>query len=271
MIPIQRFALGIEYDGTAFHGWQRQRQVSSVQETVENALSKVSSQAITVVAAGRTDTGVHATQQVVHFDTSAKRTERAWVMGCNTFLPSSVRILWARPVPLDFDARRSALSRRYRYMVYNHAIRPSLFRTQLGWYYRKLDVQKMREAASYWLGEHDFSSFRASECQSKTPIRKMIEICVDGWDNTWINIEFEANAFLHHMVRNMMGVLWKIGGEEVSPDWAKTLLLAKDRRLASITAPPQGLYLVAVRYPKEFGLPSEESSASIFAAIRDKR
>jgi len=259
-----RLALGIEYDGTAFHGWQRQRDVVSVQETLEKALSKVAAESIKVVAAGRTDTGVHATQQVIHFDTTAERHKDAWIMGTNTFLPPQVRVLWVKPVPSSFDARRSALSRRYLYKIYSHRIRPSLYRNQVGWCFKKLDLQKMREASEFLIGEHDFSSFRASECQSKTPVRRMMEINITSLasshpvinsDSPWINIEFEANAFLHHMVRNMVGVLWKIGAGEAAPEWVKEVLLAKDRKTASITAPPQGLYLIAVRYPECYEIP----------------
>lgn len=262
---IQRVAMGVEYDGHSFHGWQRQHHAISVQETLETALSQVAAEPIKIVAAGRTDAGVHATQQVIHFESSANRSERAWVLGTNTALKKPVRILWARPVPSHFSARWSALSRRYRYMVYNHPIRPSLFRTMAGWYYRKLDVQKMRTAAAHWIGDHDFSSFRASECQSKTPVRHIKEITLQQLDEHWISIEFEANAFLHHMVRNMMGVLWKIGAGDASTDWAKEVLLARDRRMAGITAPPYGLYLIAVRYPEEFALPTSNGISFLVA------
>lgn len=249
-----RMALGIEYDGTLFKGWQRQKEVRSIQETVEEALSKVASQPIQTIAAGRTDAKVHATYQVIHFDTDAIRSERAWVFGTNTHLPSSVRVLFAKTVERDFDARRSATARRYRYIVHNHPIRPALSRHHVGWYYRKLDVQRMREGAAYWIGEHDFSSFRASECQSKTPFRHVFEITIERFQDKVI-IEIEANAFLHHMVRNMVGVLWKIGSGQVKSEFANFVLQAKSRKMAGVTASPSGLYLVAVRYPEEFGIP----------------
>lgn len=251
---MNRIALGLEYDGTHFKGWQRQKEVRSIQETVEQALTSVATHTIHITAAGRTDAGVHATYQVVHFETSVERIERAWVFGINTILPRAIRALFAKTVSQNFNARRSATARRYRYIVHNNPIRPALFSNQVGWYYRKLDVQKMREAARFWLGEHDFSSFRASECQSKTPIRRVTEISIDRFQDKVI-IEIEANAFLHHMVRNMVGVLWKIGsgGEEIS--FADKVLQAKNRSLAGVTAPPNGLYLIGVRYPKEFGLP----------------
>lgn len=251
---MKKIALGIEYDGSAFHGWQRQRDVYSIQETLETALSKVAAHPVETVAAGRTDAKVHALGQVVHFECHTERTERAWVFGANTELPPSVRVLWAKEVPSHFNARYSALARRYRYIIYNHPIRPCLYRNQVGWYYKKLDIHKMRVAASHWLGEHDFSSFRASQCQSKTPVRNVIEINIQEKEQDWIMIEIEANAFLHHMVRNMVGALWHIGSGEYEPDWAHELLLARDRRLAGITAPPQGLYLMAVMYPEEFEL-----------------
>lgn len=250
-----RIAMGLEYDGHPFHGWQRQAHACSIQETLETALAKVASHPIKTIAAGRTDAGVHATGQVIHFDTHAIRSEHAWLFGTNTALPKSIRVLWIRFVPQHFHARYSALSRRYRYVIYNNLIRPSLFRTAVGWYYKKLDIQKMREGARHWLGEHDFSSFRASECQSKTTVRQLKEISIQHLNEDWITIDVEANAFLHHMVRNMVGVLWSIGSAKVLPEWAHEVLLARDRRQAGITASPKGLYLTAVNYPVEFELP----------------
>lgn len=249
-----RIALGVEYDGSAFHGWQRQRELSSVQETLEEALSYIACHPVQTVCAGRTDKGVHASHQVVHFDTNAKRDGRAWVYGANTVLSPFVRVLWAKSVPNDFHARRSALVRRYRYVIYNHAIRPSLLKNYVSWYYRPLDVQKMSEAAQYWIGEHDFSSFRAAQCQSKSPIRHVHAITVIRLGDR-IVIDVTANAFLHHMIRNMAGVLLAIGAGLAGVEWAQTVLMAKDRRQAGLTASPQGLYLVTVRYGLHFGLP----------------
>jgi len=254
---MHRIALGIEYDGSCFRGWQRQAFVSSVQEVVEKALSKVADHPVVVVCAGRTDAAVHATAQVVHFDTIAERSERAWVFGANTSLAPEVRILWAKAVSSEFNARRSALLRRYRYIIYNYPIRASLLRGQVSWYYRKLDCQKMSEAAQYWIGEHDFSSFRAAECQSKSPIRQMMSIQIQRM-NDYVVVDLAANAFLHHMVRNMVGVLLMIGSGQKPPIWAKEVLFARDRREASITAPPNGLYLVAVEYPESFGIPKAD-------------
>lgn len=249
-----RIALGIEYDGSQFQGWQRQATGPSVQAELESALSKVANIPIATICAGRTDTGVHASGQVVHFDSSVIRSEHAWVFGTNTELSLAVRVRWARAVPNHFNARRSAISRRYRYVIYNHPIRPSILRQFLSWEYRKLDISRMKEASQYWLGEHDFSSFRGSQCQSRSPIRHIHSIQVLRLGDQVI-IELVANAFLHHMVRNMVGVLIRIGSGRAEVSWAKGVLEARDRRAAAITAPPMGLYLVEVQYPEEFALP----------------
>jgi len=254
---VVRIALGLEYDGSVFHGWQRQTYLASVQETLEIALSRVACHTILTTCAGRTDTGVHASQQVVHFDTVATRSERAWVYGTNTVLSPSLRVLWARVVPLSFNARRSAIGRQYRYVIYNHPIRPSLLREYVSWYYRPLDEQKMLAAAQYWVGEHDFSSFRAAQCQSISPVRHVRAIQVTRLGDK-IVLEVSANAFLHHMIRNMVGVLLAIGAGKANVEWAKEVLLAKDRRKAGLTASPKGLYLVTVEYPDHFGLPKTE-------------
>lgn len=253
-MKIQRIAVGLEYEGSHFRGWQKQATVSSIQEVVQNALTRIAGHSVSVVAAGRTDAGVHATAQVIHFDTSVERSERAWVWGTNTLLPSPVRFLWAREVPLSFDARHSALQRHYRYLIYNHPIRPGLLRGLVGWYYKKLDHEKMQLAAQDWLGKQDFSSFRAAECQSRSAIREVTAIQLER-EGDLIIMGISANAFLHHMVRNMVGALMKIGAGEKPVSWAKELLLAKDRRLAGVTALPNGLYLVAVDYPLPFKLP----------------
>ena len=253
-----RVCLGVEYDGSQFHGWQTQTQtplsITTVQDTLEVALSIVVASPIKTICAGRTDAGVHATGQVVHFDTNTHRSERAWVYGANTELPSAVRVLWARIVPDVFNARRSALRRRYRYIIYNHPIRPSLLRQYMTWYYRKLDIERMQAGALHWLGEHDFSSFRAAQCQSHSPIRRVDSIQIKRLGDQVI-LEIVANAFLHHMVRNMVGVLLKIGSGLAVPLWAKEVLLSRDRRTAGVTAPPQGLYLTEVEYSSEFDLP----------------
>lgn len=253
-MPIRRIAIGLEYDGSHFHGWQRQKAVDSIQARVESALSYVASETVHITCAGRTDKKVHATYQVIHFDTEANRSERAWVFGANTELHSDIRVLWAKEVDPAFNARRTALGRSYRYIIYNHPNRPGLFRNQLSWYYSKLNIELMSEAAKYWIGEHDFSSFRAAECQSLSPIRTVTNIEIARLHDL-VMIDFSANAFLHHMVRNMVGVLIEIGKGSEEPQWAKVVLEARDRRSASITADPSGLYLIDVKYPIHFGLP----------------
>jgi tRNA pseudouridine38-40 synthase len=254
---MDRIALAIEYDGSDFQGWQRQKNTASIQQTLETALSQIAAAPINTICAGRTDAGVHATAQVVHFESAIHRDTRAWVFGTNTLLPKSIRVLWARSVSPDFNARRSAIGRRYCYVIYNHPLRPSLFRQYVSWYYTKLDIQKMIEASKYWLGEQDFSSFRAAGCQSHTPIRSVYAIQITRV-NEQIILDFFANAFLHHMVRNMVGVLVKIGSGLKTPLWAKEVLNAHNRKAAGITASPTGLYLVEVQYPLRFNLPKIE-------------
>jgi tRNA pseudouridine38-40 synthase len=249
-----RIALGVEYDGSSFHGWQTQANAISVQSTLEKALGFVANHTVRVFCAGRTDVAVHATHQVVHFDTDVERTMRSWIFGANSNLPSSVRVHWAQAVPDTFDARRSALQRHYRYILYNSAIRPALYRHHVSWLPGKLSLEEMINASSYWLGEHDFSAFRASQCQSKSPIRKIHDIKIKQ-KGEYFTFDFIANAFLHHMVRNMVGVLTKIGTCQKKVDWAKEVLESRDRRLAGVTAKPEGLYLIDVLYPAHFGLP----------------
>ncbi len=251
---MKRIALGIEYDGSAFSGWQRQENAPSVQETLEQSLSKVANTEIKTVCAGRTDTGVHAYGQVVHFDTTVDRQEINWVLGVNSYVLPDVRVIWAKDVSMDFHARYSATARHYRYILYNHPIRPSLRRHYVGWYYRALRADKMGEAARHWLGKHDFSSFRAVNCQSPTPVREIHEIRVIRQGEE-IVIDIVANAFLYHMVRNMIGTLIEIGTGQKDPKWAHEVLEARDRCQAGITFAPYGLYLVGVTYPEHFHLP----------------
>ncbi|NKB46566.1 MAG: tRNA pseudouridine(38-40) synthase TruA, partial [Legionellales bacterium] len=241
-------ALGIEYDGSHYHGWQKQKKLHTVQQQLEYALGRVAAHPINVQCAGRTDTGVHATCQVVHFDTSVQRNEYAWVMGTNSHLSKDICVRWAQPVADDFDARRSARSRRYIYLIANQFARPALYRSNMTWQYRTLDHEKMHEAGQYLIGEHDFTSFRAVECQARSPQRCVNELTVQRRGNL-IAIEISANAFLHHMVRNIAGVLMSVGCHRHSPEWVDEVLQARDRRLGAATAPAYGLYLIQVLYP----------------------
>lgn len=248
-----RLALGVEYDGSLYHGWQAQAGLHTVQQVLENSLSRVANTEVNIVCAGRTDTGVHATNQVVHFDCNNERSLRAWVHGANSFLPKDICVKWAREMPAEFHARYSALSRRYRYIIYNSSIRPGLLRGNVTWQYRQLDHRSMHVASQYLLGENDFTSFRSVECQSNTPMRNVLDISVVRKGDL-IVIDVTANAFLHHMVRNIAGVLIAVGSGKKNSSWISEVLAAKDRKLGAETAPPYGLYLVEVNYPKEFGV-----------------
>ncbi|MFI4919480.1 MAG: tRNA pseudouridine(38-40) synthase TruA [Legionellales bacterium] len=248
-----RIALVVEYDGSRYHGWQAQTGLHTVQQAVEHALSQVADSAISVVCAGRTDTGVHATNQFIHFDCDKERTMRAWIHGANSFLPKDVSVKWGKEIAPEFHARYSALSRRYRYVIYNGAIRPALLRSNVTWQYRQLDHRLMHQAAQDLLGENDFTSFRSVECQSKTAMRNIHQLKVTRTGDL-IVIDITANAFLHHMVRNIAGVLIAVGSSRHPVSWVKEVLIAKDRRLGAETAPPYGLYLVQVTYPPEFAV-----------------
>jgi tRNA pseudouridine38-40 synthase len=259
-----RIALGIEYDGSAYNGWQKQKHGLGVQEVVEEAISTVANQPIKVVCAGRTDTGVHALEQVVHFDTTAVRDMRSWVFGANANLPGNVSVLWAKQVDDEFHARFSASARCYRYIILNRAVRPAVNAGRVTWEYRPLDVDKMHRAGSSLLGEHDFSSYRALQCQSKTPMRNITRLDVIR-DNEKVIIEIEANAFLHHMVRNIAGVLITIGAGDEPVEWSKEVLELRDRAQGGITAPADGLYFFKVSYPERFSVPpSRQELATCF-------
>ncbi len=250
-----RIAMGIEYDGSQFCGWQAQKvDLPTVQEALEAALSRVANESVKVICAGRTDTGVHGVGQVVHFDTDAERSEYSWIRGSNANLSKAVSVQWARGVNEDFHARFCAQQRRYRYVILNRISRPSFTRGRVTWEHRPLDASRMQQAAEHLLGEHDFSSYRAVACQAHSPVRIVSQLAVQRKDDLVI-IDIEANAFLHHMVRNIAGVLMTIGAGDQAVDWSREVLVARDRTQGGITAPPHGLYFMSVDYPSEFGIP----------------
>lgn len=254
-----RYAAGIEYCGGAYSGWQRQHHATTVQGCLEAALSSVANADIQTVCAGRTDAGVHATAQVVHFDSPQTRDERAWCFGTNTLLPADISVRWACPVESDFHARFSALSRRYTYVIMDRRNRSGLSAGRVCWSRQALDAQLMNEAAQALIGEQDFSSFRASECQSNTAMRNVMEVVVSRQGDC-VLLQIEANAFLHHMVRNIAGSLMQIGSGRRPKDWIGELLALRDRNQGDATAAAQGLYLTAVRYPDIYHLPVSTST-----------
>lgn len=253
---MTRVALGIEYNGRAYHGFQAQRAgVRTIQRELEAALSYVANEPVTLICAGRTDAGVHATNQTIHFDTLAVRKDRAWVLGTNTQLPDDIGVRWAKNVVPQFHARFSARRRAYRYVIYNGSIRPALQHDQLSFCHRPLVLEQMRKAAAFLEGEHDFTSFRASQCQANSPVRTVHRLDLARIGDLVI-IEIEANAFLHHMVRNIAGALMSVGAGDNPPEWVADVLAAKDRSQGAATAPAGGLYLTTVHYPDEYGLPA---------------
>lgn len=249
-----RIALGIEYDGANYYGWQRQKEVISVQQRLEEALSLIANHPVTVHCAGRTDSGVHGTGQVVHFETDANRKEVAWTLGVNANLPDDIAVRWVKQVDDSFHARFSATARRYRYIIYNGSFRPGILKSGLSHYHHPLDEKLMQQAGQYIIGEQDFTSFRALHCQANSPIRTIEYLNITRRAN-FIIIDIKANAFLHHMVRNIAGSLIEIGRGKQPIDWLATLLTLKDRAQAAATAKPGGLYLVEVDYPQQFELP----------------
>ena len=251
-----RIAIGMEYDGTAYNGWQRQKTGVGVQSLVEQALSQVANDSIEVVCAGRTDSGVHASGQVVHFDTQVNRSERDWLLGCNSILPDDVNARWVAEVEDDFHARYSATARTYRYLIHNRITRSALYRDRAWWVHQPLDEAVMQAGARLLLGKHDFSAFRAAGCQASTPVREVSIIEIER-QQEWLTMTIRANAFLQHMVRNIMGLLIAIGHGDERPEWAGQVLASRDRTTGGIAAPAQGLTLVAVHYPEQCGVPCE--------------
>ena len=252
---MARIALGIEYDGSAYSGWQQQAHAPSVQGALQEAVGSVAGHPVQLTAAGRTDAGVHALMQVAHFDAGVSRPEQAWSLGVTAAAADDLTVLWARSVPGHFHARHSALSRTYVYAILNRPMRPALARNRACWVRRPLDVAAMHRAAQPLLGEHDFSSYRAAECQSSTAMRRLLEVSVERCGAT-VLITVCANAFLHHMVRNLAGSLLLVGTGQRPEDWISEVLAARDRTRAGPTAPSQGLYFAGVEYPSEFDLPS---------------
>ena len=249
-----RYALGIEYDGKNYCGWQKQKNVIGVQQKLEQALSKIANQSIEVVCAGRTDTGVNATNQVVHFDTTEIRKNVAWTLGVNTHLPNDIAVTWVKEVSEDFHARFSATARRYRYIIYNNKLRSAILSYGISHCHYPLDEKLMDEAAQHLVGKHDFTSFRTVHCQSHSPIRTIYH-CEITRLGEYIIVDVKANAFLHHMVRNIVGSLLRVGQSQESTLWIKEVLEIKNRCKAGVTAPPEGLYFVEVDYPEHFRIP----------------
>ena len=254
-----RIALVVEYNGQGYSGWQSQPHAPSVQQSLEDALSSVADHDVAVTAAGRTDAGVHALAQVVHFDTTASRPMSAWTLGCNSHLPADISVTWAGMPGMQFHARYSASARHYRYFICDRRARPALLDGRVAWYHYPLDVSVMHEAGQLLLGEHDFTSFRAAECQSNTPFREILDLSVQRQGELVI-IDVCANAFLHHMVRNIAGVLMAIGRGDYPPQWAAEVLAARRRSAGGVTAPAAGLYFLGPVYDPQFGVPSPGST-----------
>jgi tRNA pseudouridine38-40 synthase len=261
---VVRIAVGVEYDGSAYAGWQVQSGLPTVQQVTERSLAQIAAQPVSLTSAGRTDAGVHAYGQVAHFETDSLRSMRSWVLGANSELPRDVSVSWARVVPAHFHARFSAEARTYRYLIVNRLARPALLATRAAWVHRPLDHERMAQAAQALVGEHDFSAFRAASCQARSPVRRLERIAVERCGER-IFIEVTANAFLHHMMRNIAGLLIDIGKAQAPVEWAREVLAGRDRSVNAATAPAAGLYLLSVRYPHAFALPAP-ASPEVFAA-----
>lgn len=271
-VGFSRIALGLEYKGARYRGFQRQSgKVASIQGCLEDALSKVAGGApVSIHCAGRTDASVHASGQVVHFDTAVERPLHAWIMGANMNLPKDISVTWAKVMPAHFHARFSAMARRYRYVIYNDPIRPAHMAEEVTWNHRPLEIARMREAARVLVGTHDFSAFRASQCQAKSPVKTVhhLEIIEHG---RFIVLDIRANAFLHHMVRNIAGVLMSVAAGERPVEWVREVLERGERRSGGVTAHPYGLYLIEVEYPTEFELPQRYLGPHFLSGLADVR
>ena len=254
-----RLALGVSYNGHAYHGWQSQPSGRTVQDQLEAALARFAARPIHTLCAGRTDAGVHGLMQVVHFDTEVARADFSWVRGTNTFLPPDIAVQWAAKVPDAFHARASARARRYAYVLLESPVRPSVEAARVGWVFRPLDGDAMRVAAAHLVGEHDFTSFRASSCQAKSPVKTLQPVRITRRGPYW-RFEFEANAFLHHMIRNLMGCLVQVGQGLQPPGWMRTVLEAKSRDAAAPTFSPDGLYFMGPVYDAHWGLPARTAA-----------
>jgi tRNA pseudouridine38-40 synthase len=254
-----RIALGISYHGQAYEGWQSQPSGRTVQDALERALAQFATQPISTVCAGRTDAGVHALMQVAHFDTDLQREDFSWVRGTNRFLPADIAVQWARPVPDEFHSRASATSRRYAYVLLESPVRPSVDAGRVGWVFRPLDGSAMERAAAHLIGTLDFTSFRASECQARSPVKTMMRVQITRRGAYW-RFDFEADAFLHHMIRNIMGCLVVIGQGQQSPDWMQEVIEARDRDAAAPTFAPDGLYFLGPVYDPKWQLPSRTAA-----------
>jgi tRNA pseudouridine38-40 synthase len=254
-----RLALGISYHGQAYEGWQSQLSGRTVQDRLEAALSEFAAQPVSTVCAGRTDAGVHGLMQVVHFDTGLDREEFSWVRGTNRFLPPDIAVQWARPVPDAFHSRASAISRRYAYIVLESPVRPSVDAGRVGWVFRPLDLAAMQQAALHLAGQHDFTSFRASGCQARSPVKTLARVNISRRGAYW-RFDFEADAFLHHMIRNIMGCLLVIGQGHQPPDWMREVLDARNRDAAAPTFAPDGLYFLGPVYGPQWNLPSRTAA-----------
>ncbi len=268
--PSFRIALGVEYKGSNYHGFQLQTEgTASIQGCLEDALQQINNgQPVRLSCAGRTDAMVHACSQVVHFDTTIIRPMRAWVMGANRYLPKDISVAWAQPMPQDFHSRFSAIARRYRYVIYSDEVRPAHLSEEVTWTYQALDVEKMRQAASCLVGTHNFNALRAAGCQAKSPVRTIYHLQVLEFGKLII-IDVRANAFLHHMVRNIAGVLMMIGSGERPVAWAQAVLESCDRTAGGVTAAPHGLYMVGVEYPEQFELPKRYLGPHFLSGLPD--